>query len=267
MRNHLLRLGLLALVLLLGTANAGRFNPAPTPPTPQPTPTPSGVLTPEDDWVGAIRSGGTVRLGPGEFYTQEYIELFRDTSIVGAGPEDTIILLDSNGGDFGEQFVMLDNDGPNRVKYRMEGLEISYLGEAPSDLLVIWGTSDLTLDNVIVSYAWDDLEAYYDEEDGSWWGVGLVVGEAASAFVTNSQFLANGTHGIAVLGGERLTVSDSVFYMNWWSGIYVRDTPVTVTGSEFVSNEVGIEIYGTAPRTLSNNHFEEQEYMDIIEEE
>mgnify|MGYP003788730591 CR=1 FL=1 len=221
-------------------------------------------LTPEDDWVSALRAGGNVVLGPGAFYTTEYVELSQSLDLSGQGAGVTSLWFASDGGEYGEQLVLLaDIDQP--VRFRLSNLDISYDGDEPTDLVVLWGPAHLTLDSVNVNYAFEDPD-YLETGPEYFLGSGLLLGEHATALVVSSTFYTNGTNGITALWAERLVVSDSTFVDNWWAGVFVRGTPVTVTRSHFELNDVGIEIYGSEPRILSANTFLYQFSMDVYEE-
>ncbi len=220
-------------------------------------------LSPSDDWVGAMRQGGQVILGPGAFVTTDYVELTNSVTVRGQGVGVTSLWFDSDGGEFGEQLVLLA-EGDTQVRFEFSDLDIAYGGDISTDLIVMWGPAQLSLSNASVSYAWEDAD-FLDTNPNFFRGSGLVLGEESTALVDSVTFYLNGSNGITANWGKRLVVSNSSFYDNWWSGIYVLDTPLTVSGSHFELNSVGIEIYGSATRILSQNTFVDQYFEDVYE--
>ncbi len=251
-------------LLITATAQAGSVKAADAQPEVTTVSAEPGALTPQDDWVSALVAGGTVILGPGEFRTDRTVELEHSVTVRGVGSDDTHLLFNSDGGLYGEQLVLLGS-GPERQRFEFAGLSVSTENETVSDLMVAIGNLHLVLSGVSVCCSWDDLEAYYDPEDGAWWGIGLILGEGTTAYIERSEFNVNGTHGIAAFNADRVTVVDSLFSYNWWSGIYADNTNLTVTGSTFEFNDVGIEVVGEGNRVFARNTFEGQEYEDIYE--
>lgn len=221
-------------------------------------------LNPEDDWLGAMRAGGIVNLGPGAFYTTDYLELTSSVTVRGQGMGVTSLWFASDGGDYGEQLTLLGSE-TGQTRFEFTGMDISYDLDLPTDLVVLWGNTHLILNGVSVNYAIDD-DAYVMGESDLWRGSGLMLGDGASAHVNASTFYLNMTNGITAIGAERLVVTDSSFHDNWWAGIYVVETPLTASRNHFESNDVGIEIYGTASRVLAANTFSGQYSMDTYEE-
>ena len=220
-------------------------------------------LSPEDDWVAALQAGGVVNLGPGAFLTNEYLELTNPVTIRGQGTGVTSLWFNSDGGEFGEQFVLLAPEH-EAVRFEISDMDISYEGDKNTDLLVLWGDAHLSLTNVSVNYA-VDAEAFAGEPSDFFRGSGLVLGKGATALVDSSVFYLNDTNGISAIGAARLVVTNSTFHENWWAGIYVLDTPVTVTRSHFESNDIGIQIHGAETRILSMNTFLSQYSQDTFE--
>lgn len=230
-----------------------------------PPATQTGQLTPEQDWVSALRAGGTLQFGPGVFHTTQMVQLDRSVTIIGSGaPEDTILRFDSPGGEFREQLALVAPEGQS-LTFQASGVTFEHGGTHISDLITASGDVRVDLRNVVVALAWDDLVEYFEEE-GDWWGSGLFLLQGASASVADSEFLGN-VSGIVALNARELTVSGSTFDGNWFSGIYSVNTPLNVSTSHFDGNDVGIEVYGTAARTLTGNTFGEQFFQDVYEEE
>lgn len=260
------------MALVLGFVHAGRLVSAPPSPPPEapalrehaplPPEVPATPLTPEDDWLAAIAKGGWIRLGPGEFLAAAPIELAGDIGIVGTGSGLTTLNFTGAGA---EQLVMMyGGEGENRAILHLEGLRIIYTGVMPADLVVAWGDIDLTLHDVGLAYARDDLLAIR-EGSGTWRGHGLIAGDGAAAYVRNSWFADNDTYGIYVLDAHSLVVEGSAFLLNDWAGIHAANTPLTVAGSSFRYNGAGVEMRGAAPRQLLDNTFESQAGEDISE--
>ena len=222
------------------------------------------TLTPDDDWVAAIQAGGTVVLGPGEYSTDRVIEVTRSVTVTGAGHAETILLLESDGGDYREQFAVFAEEAVE-VRAIISSLTFVHGSNHVSDLISVNGMAHVELRDVGVGLAFDDLQEML-EGNGNWWGCGVLVTPGASLVVEAGYFYGN-VHGICAVGAAQVSVAASSFVENVLSGLHVEDTPVTVDASHFEANNVGIEIYGTASRSLTGNTFAEQSFQDIIEEE
>lgn len=219
-------------------------------------------LTPDDDWVGALRAGGTVILGPGAFNTTEFVELTRSVSVRGQGMGLTSLWFNNSGGEYAEQLALLAGDqGPTR--YEFSDLDISNISEVPSDLISVFGNVHLSLNRVSVNYAFEDL-GYLSGTVDIWRGSGLWLGQDATGLIEGSIFYANTTHGITARDATRLVVQDSRFFNHLMSGISVINTPATIMRSHFEDNDVGIEIFGTQQTaTLVGNTYLGQQTMDV----
>lgn len=220
-------------------------------------------LTPQDDWVAAIRAGGSVTLGPGAFHTTEFVELAQSVTVRGQGMGATSLWFASDGGSYGEHLVLLGGES-GTTRYEFSDMDISNDSVVSADLIVLWGDTHLTLRRVSVNLAYD--ADYASGASDAWRGSGLLIGEDASALVDNCVFYANTANGIAAMTAERLVVQNCSFYENGWAGIYVVDTPLTASRNYFEMNDVGIEIYGDETRVLSLNTYRDQYTMDVYEQ-
>lgn len=255
-----LRLALLLLLLVpqIGTAQ-GLLQRLPS------SPAAVSWLTPEHDWLAALQAGGTVHLGPGDYNVTEQLHITRDLQVIGAGPLETYLRFDSDGGEYAEQLAIYSPLGFT-VEVGLHDLTVMHGGSHSSDLITLAGPVVLNLSGAGIALAFDDPEAVFSAEDGVWFGTGILVTGGARLIADDTTFYGN-VQGIAAFGAAEVTISMSMFAQNWLTGVYAVDSPLTVTGTVFSTNGIGIEVYGTQRRTFSGNVFDDQTVTDVVDEE
>lgn len=251
----------LGALALAGTTAAGGFQKAGNVPDAPQQPA-AGYWLPTDAWQDAVRAGGEVRLGAGTFDITSLLELDRSVRVTGMGPEVTVLSFAGDGGEYGEQLALLARDGGERFHFADLGMMQS--NEVRSDLVSVVGEVTANFENVSLGLAWDNV--LEDQELENYYGVGIYGTAGANVRIVNSTVYGNGTHGVAVWDST-LFVNNTEFVVNWVAGIMAVDSEVTVINSTFDRNYVGIEIYGSLPRTLANNTFTDNELEDVYEGE
>ena len=216
------------------------------------------TLTPEMDWVTAFIEGGNYVLEPGVYSTSDYLELTNDLALQGSGEAgDTVLLLDSDGGDYGEQFAVVGYDANDTVRVTLTNLTMEHGGSYVSDIITAFGNVQLELDHVRVLNAFDDLVAFNDpESEGLYWGVGLFATYGPRVIVKDSEFSGNNKAFMA-REAARVIITNTTFTDNPMGGIEVLHGPLTVTTSHFSGGEYGISVVGAFEGILIGNVIED----------
>src|SRR5690554_4693440 len=173
-------------------------------------------LRPNQDWVAAIQAGGTVLLGPGKFSTDRTIEVTRSITITGAGSSKTTLLLDSDDGEYGEQFAIVA-PGPAEVRVIISDLTFVHGGTYMSDLVTAAGRAHVELRDVGINLTYFTVRQLF-QGNGIGSGCGVLVTPGASLSVEAGSFHGN-LHGICGTGASQVSVAGSSFVDNLQAGI------------------------------------------------
>lgn len=257
----LIRVMCLMLSLVLTGCNLPTNQSTPTPGEivyPTLTPVPSTVIvaldgtgnfTTLDEAIKKVKPGATIILKSGTYALAETIRIEKEIAISGEGIGQTIIT---------STISPVLNISPLDQNITLTGISFRYTGTAPGSVVYL-----STLGNVDISDCEFSGGVFSDPQSGT--GVGLAL-NAKTGSVKSSRFENNGMHGLQLIGKSSVTVENSFFDGNGYSGLLTgAGYSGLIANNEFTANGIsGISIIDPSTPVIQKNQITNNKESGIV---